>query len=131
MKKFELSPVFLIGHDKIDSDHAGLVRILNEMVDGCNGEDVKCCHQKWQQFYQTLRQHFIDEASIMIDYGYTRDPLEHQKILTIVKSMGEDCKDLNCWENFLFTVRNELLSWILKKDMLFAEHLITIGYNNP
>ncbi|NOZ43341.1 MAG: hypothetical protein GXP02_09320 [Alphaproteobacteria bacterium] len=36
VNKFELSSVFLIGHEKIDSGHAELVSILNKMVDGFN-----------------------------------------------------------------------------------------------
>ena len=131
MNKFELSSAFLIGHEKIDSDHFGLVRILNDMVDGFILGDVEVCRKGWQQFCAKLDQHFIDEAKIMDDLGYVDDVEDdHQEILDHVNTLGMRENSLDDWEACLFEMRNHLLSWILKKDLLFAEYLITIGYND-
>ncbi len=136
MNKFELSPAFIIGHEKIDSDHVELINILNEMIDGFVAEDLEYCQKKWQQFCVSLEQHFIDETEIMDDFGYI--PLDHdddheqdhQKILISVAAMAKKFSTLDDWEIGLFEVRNDLLTFILKHDLKFAEYLITIGYNN-
>jgi hemerythrin-like metal-binding protein len=136
VNKFELSTAFMIGHEKIDSDHASLVENLNEMSDAFVAGNVEGCLKEWQKFIAQLDQHFIDESEIMesfgfAEFGYIRDEHEddHQKILARVKSMGKKNNTLDDWEACLFDMRNDLLSWILKHDLLFAEHLITIGYN--
>jgi len=131
VNKFELSPAFLIGHKKIDSDHQALVKILNEMVDGFEAGDVELCQKKWHQFCTRLEQHFGDEITIMDDFDFaqTGHEAEHQEILDHIKAAGERDHSLDNWESCLFEMRSDLMSWILKKDLLFAEHLITIGYN--
>ncbi len=131
MNKFDLSPVFLIGHEKIDSDHRELVSILNDMVDGFVAGDVRHCRKEWQKFCTKLEQHFIDETRVMDDFGYAGDDDEddHQEILDHVNALGKRDNSLDDWEACLFEMRNHLLSWILKKDLLFAEYLITIGYD--
>lgn len=131
MNKFELSPVFLIGHEKIDSDHVLLVDILNEMVGSFILGSRDICLQKWRKFCEKLERHFTDEMDIMTGFGYSSDEhiKNHQKILARVKLMGKADNTLDDWEVCLFDMRNDLLSQILKHDLLFAEHLITIGYN--
>lgn len=131
MNKFELSAAFFIGHENIDSDHVELVRILNDMVDGFVAGDVEVCRNGWQQFCTKLDQHFNEEAKIMSDLGYVDDVEDdHQEILDHVTALGKRDNSLDDWEACLFEMRNHLLSWILKKDLLFAEHLVTIGYND-
>ena len=131
MNKFELSKAFYIGHEKIDADHRDLVRILNEMVDVCEAGDVLACQQKWHLFCQRIEQHFRDEIQIMNDFGYIKDDHEqgHQKILARVTEMKEQAHSLEDWQECLHEMRNDLLAWILKQDLLFAEHLVTIGHN--
>ena len=131
MNKFELSSAFLIGHEKIDADHAGLVNILNEMVDGFEGGDLNICKLKWEQFTKGLKQHFIDEAEIMNDFGYIEDEHDHDhdKILDHLITQEKKCNSLSDWEASIFEMRSELLSTILKHDLKFAEHLVTIGYS--
>lgn len=130
MNKFELSPAFLIGHKKIDADHALLVEILNEIVDSTNAGDLISCQRLWQQFIDKLQQHFTDEEKIMDSLGFSHLGHGHQQALEKITSLGQKCETQDCWEDCLFEMRNELLSWILKKDLYFAEHLVTIGYNN-
>lgn len=131
MNKFELSSAFLIGHEKIDSDHAGLVKILNDMVDSFVSSDVCSCRDVWLLFCTKLEQHFIDEVHIMNSFGFDEDGAEeeHQQILDHVNALGKNNTTIDDWEECLFEMRNHLLSWILKKDLLFAEYLITTGYN--
>jgi len=130
VNKFELSPAFLIGHKKIDSDHATLVEILNRIVDSFNSGDLPSCQKQWHLFCEKLQQHFADEEKIMDNLGFDRPGNDHQHILENIKSLGTKCETQNCWEDCLFAMRNELLSWILKKDLYFAEYLVTIGYND-
>jgi len=131
VNKFELSPAFLIGHDDIDSDHAELIKILNEMTDSFMAQDTKRCHEIWQQFCAKLNQHFIDETKVMAGFGYTeeKENSDHQKILAHIDTLGGEQNTLEDWKNCLFEMRNEFLSWILRHDLKFSEHLITIGYN--
>ncbi len=132
MNKFELTSAFLIGHEKIDSDHGGLVNTLNEMIDGFVAQDLDVCQKKWQQFCVQLTQHFADESKIMNEFGYIEDDhdADHQKILFHVNTLGNKDNALDDWEHCLFEVRSDLLTLILKHDLKFAEHLVTIGYNN-
>lgn len=131
MDKFEFSTAFLIGQEKIDSDHIDLIAILNEMVDGFMQGDTHLCQNKWQEFYTKLEKHFVDETEIMINYGYIDDDVDddHEKVLDHIINLGNKENSLENWEFCLYEMRNYLLSWILKKDLLFAEHLVTIGYN--
>lgn len=131
MIKFELSKAFHIGHEKIDADHRDLVRILNEMVDVFEAGDIPGCQQTWHLFCQRIEQHFGDEIKIMTDFGYGEDDHDagHQKILDRLIEMKNQAQSLNDWERCLIEMRSELLVWILKHDLLFAEHLVSIGYN--
>ncbi len=130
MNKFELSEAFLIGHEKIDADHSSLVQILNDMVDGFLADDLSDCKLKWKQFSDDLKQHFIDETKIMHDFGFVEYEHEqdHNSIIDRIYTQGQKCNSLEDWEMSLFEMRNELLSTILKHDLKFAEHLVTIGY---
>lgn len=131
MNKFELTPAFLIGHKKIDSDHAELVNILNEMIDGFRRGDAAFCQEKWQQFCVMLKQHFREESRIMRDFGFVDIDHEedHKNILARLNIMENNDNSLDNWEACLFEMRNDFLSTILKHDLKFAEYLITIGYN--
>lgn len=132
MKKFELSTAFLIGHEKIDSDHAELVVILNEMVDGFLKKDVDHCKTKWQSFCDRFKKHVQDEEIIMDEFGFFDQKHEntHQKVYEHVQSLGHGCDTLADWEACLYEMRNDVLTLILKHDLKFAEHLITVGYND-
>tara|TARA_R110002096_G_scaffold151307_9_gene313791 strand:- start:9397 stop:9801 length:405 start_codon:yes stop_codon:yes gene_type:complete len=132
VNKFELTPAFFIGHKEIDADHAALVSLLNKMVDAYMAEDLTACHDKWQQFCHKLEIHFATEVAIMQKFEFRESAgheEEHQEIIKIAKSLGEGCTTLGGWETCLFTMRDSLLSLILKRDLKFAEHLVTIGYN--
>ena len=131
MNKFELSSAFLIGHEKIDSDHVALVETLNVMVDAFTAKDIETCQKTWLHFCAQLKQHFIDETKIMNDFGYIEKDQgnDHQEILKHINTLGQDHNSLSDWEDCLLEMRNNLLSWILKHDLRFAQHLITIGYN--
>ncbi|MBL4801550.1 MAG: hypothetical protein JKY45_06620 [Emcibacter sp.] len=67
----------------------------------------------------------------MQDFGYISDDPkdEHQKILDHVTMLKRKNNSLKDWELCLFEMRNDLLTWILKHDLKFAEYLVTIGYN--
>lgn len=109
-----------------------LVTILNEMVDGFVAEDIELCQQKWHQFYRHLQKHFEDEVKIMFDLGFITEEHNdhHEEVLAHARALGANCKSLVDWEVCLYELRNDLLIWILKHDLKFAEHLITIGYND-
>lgn len=131
MNKFELSKAFHIGHEQIDADHGDLVRILNEMVDVFEAGDILGCQQTWHLFCQRIEKHFVDEIKIMADFGYVEDEHDqgHQQILDRIVELKNQAQTLEHWEDCLVEMRSDLLVWILKHDLLFAEHLVTIGYN--
>jgi len=66
----------------------------------------------------------------MHDFDFDYALHDHQKLLNHVQNMGKGCNTLTRWQDCLFEMRNDLLSWILREDLHFAEHLVTIGYNN-
>ncbi|GEM_PF-2734085 len=131
VNKFELSSAFIIGHKVIDGEHAELVSILNDMVDGFVTGDNGYCKSRWRHFCEKLRLHFKHEIKIMDDLGFEagRHEGHHEEMLDHISKVGADCHSLEDWENCLFIMRNDLLSWVLKHDLKFAEHLVSIGYS--
>lgn len=131
VNKFELSSAFIIGHEEIDAEHAELVDILNDMVDCFIERNVDYCKSKWQDFCEKLEQHFAHEIKIMDGLGFEDAQHEkgHEEILRHIQEIGANCQSLEDWEDCLFTMRNDLLTWVLKHDLKFAEYLFTIGYS--
>ena len=131
MNKFEISSAFIIGHDIIDKEHAELVSILNDMVDCFLEKDVDYCKSKWIEFCDKLKLHFDHEMEIMAELGFKTEKHEdhHRDVLKHILKTGTDCNTLEDWQNCLFIMRNDLLSWVLKHDLGFAEHLVSTGYN--
>ena len=132
MEKFILSDAFHIGHKKIDSDHENLVSILNDMVGGYVNNDKSLCRDKWYMFCEALELHFKEEGVIMADIGFAQEIHEggHDNILKHIRALGRDDNSLDDWEDCLYEMRNKLLSWILKEDLIFAEYLVTIEYKD-
>ncbi len=130
MNKFILSDAFRIGHKKIDSDHEKLVCILNEMVGGFANNDKYLCQEKWQLFCEALELHFKEESVIMVDMGFMHNALAegHNNVLKRIEALGRESNSLDDWEECLYEMRNKLLSWILKEDLIFAEYLVAINY---
>ena len=130
MNKFEISSAFIIGHEIIDSEHRELVSILNDMVDHYLAEDVESCKKLWGEFCEKLKQHFENEMEIMTELGFKADNHEegHERVLEQIYNLGNACEKLEDWANCLFAMRNDLLSWILRHDLGFAEYLDSIGY---
>ena len=133
MNKTELSSAFLIGHKEVDADHEELINILNALIEVCeiNDNDNDECYEKWQQFCDRLCQHFIDEEKIMRQFNFIDEEheIEHQTILKNFSTMGEKYKAQNNWEECIFEIRHSVLAQILRHDLKFAEHLVSIGYN--
>ncbi len=131
MNKFELSSAFIIGQEKIDSDHLRLVKILNDMVDGIVKRDVAYCQLKWEEFFTSLEQHLKDEEKIMHDFGFIHKntSIEHKKILTTMRDLGNNGNSITDWKQCIYKMRDGLLTCILKEDLIFAEFLATIGYS--
>jgi len=131
MSKIALSAAFLIGHDVIDTEHAELVSILNDMADGCRLEDAGRCQQSWQLLCKKLDQHFTNEENIMSNLGFnvSDHKQHHQEIAEYVKTLGQQSQTLTDWGNCFSEMQHKILSQILKHDLPFAEHLVTIGYN--
>ncbi len=128
----ELTSAFLIGHDVIDTEHAGLVDILNEMAKGLMAKDIGHCKEKWQLFCEKLEQHFASEEKIMASFDYVRREHNnhHSIMLEQMLVIGRDCNTLEGWEECFYQMRHEILSQILKYDLYFAEYLVTINYED-
>ena len=128
----ELSSAFLIGHDQIDEEHLELVEILNDMAKGLLSKDIAICEQDWKKFCEKLAQHNINEAKIMEEFGF--DSLKHQDgdkvILLKIIAVGEECANITDWRECFYEMRHQFLSLILKHDLYFAEHLVSIGYQD-
>jgi len=131
MNKLVLSSAFLIGHDVIDAEHAELVDILNDIIEGYKSKDIGQCKENWQIFGQALRRHFADEEKIMADLGFDNKEhqLHHQEIIKHIKIACGKNKTLEDWKNCLVEMIHDILTTILKYDLKFAEYLIGIGYS--
>lgn len=131
VNKLKLSSAFLIGHEKIDSDHDELVNILNTMIDVCKIHDADICLEVWNKFYDRLRLHFKEEEDIMREFDFEDEVhvKDHQAILTDVQSLCEKYKQQNNWEGCIREIRQNMLAQVLRHDLKFAEYLVTIGYN--
>ena len=131
MNKLELSSAFLIRHDVIDAEHAELVNILNDIIEGYKSKDILRCKESWQIFGQALRRHFTSEEQIMADLGFDKKEhrIHHQKIIEHIKVKCGKNKTLKDWKNCLVEVEHDILTTILRYDLKFSEYLIGIGYS--
>ncbi|MCF8475157.1 MAG: hypothetical protein K9G26_10720 [Emcibacter sp.] len=132
MKYFELTPAFLVGHEQIDKEHLEIIGLLNGMVDAFTASDTDHCQKIFTNICERLEMHFKNEAEIMEEFGFIDARRENidDLILEKVKKLGNVQNSLADWKQFIFEMRHELLILILKDDLKFAEHLITIGYND-
>jgi len=131
MRKLELSSAFLIGHKVIDAEHAGLVDIINDIIEGYRLKDIARCKESWLLFGQALRRHFADEEKIMADLGFDIKAHQHhhREIIKHIKVACGKNKTLEDWKNCLVELEHDILTSILRYDLYFAEYLVGIGYS--
>lgn len=131
MQKFKISTAFKIGHEKIDSDHAELIGLLNDMIDAVGTNDLGSMPDRGQVYYERLKLHFIEEQDIMKGFGFVDEKhfQLYNDILDKTQQKKEGCKTLEDWQGYILGMGNYLMSWVLKNDLKFAEYLITVGHN--
>jgi len=131
MNKFELSPAFYIGHENIDRDHKELVVILNAMIDACQNKDISVCKKLWAEFYKKMQKHFEYEEQIQTEFRFEKVS-EHRarstEILHNMKKLSENAVDIDDWCKCIEEVFHNLMPFILRNDLPFAEHLHAIKH---
>lgn len=70
MKHIVLMDSLLVGHPKIDAEHAELVKLVNEFVDIAKGESGDDGCEKIGEIAEKLRRHIENEEAIMVRVGY-------------------------------------------------------------
>ena len=131
VRKFRVSAAFTIGHEKIDSDHAELIDMLNDMIDAVVANDLHSMEGKGQAFHERLKRHFIEEENIMKGFGFVdKNHFQlYNDVLVKIQQKCESCKSIEDWQDCILEMGGNLMSWVLKNDLKFAEHLVTMGYN--
>jgi len=132
MNKFVMMDALLVGHSVIDTEHAGIIGIINDMVDAVQDRDLELCEAKWLQLQEAINQHFMNEEVIMADLYYVEKQhiQAHRKIVTDLDAIGKKCITIEDWGHCMENALHRIVDNILNHDLGFSKHLTGIKYKD-
>jgi hemerythrin len=122
---------FIIGHNRIDEEHSGLINALNEIINCINKNDLKGCEEKFGTFIQKFIDHDENEKKIMIDLNFKDSKGHSQQHLIVfqeIKKQKETCGNVADWEILCIKIFDHLVKTVFNHDLKFKSHLININY---
>ncbi|CAM2966010.1 bacteriohemerythrin [Hathewaya histolytica] len=121
---------FVIGVDKIDSQHKHLFKIANDAYDVLKNE---FCIDKYDKIIKILEElkeytifHFNAEENYMQEIGYKKlftHKIEHNKFIEKIKNVNLDNIDKD-QDAYLLEILEFVVNWI-ENHILYTDKLIT------
>ncbi len=121
--------LYSVGHHEIDSQHQGLVNILNELFDKmAKGEGKSILSEILQRLMRYTKEHFQYEEMLMMQYGYPRlaDHKEkHREFVDKIAEFNEKYEkgDGQVSSEVLRFLRDWLVNHIQKSDKDYSAYL--------
>ena len=131
MNIIELSPAFKIGHNIIDKEYVKIVDILNRLHDLISCENRIISKDQWAYFVAKLEHHFALEENIKTTYAYPRIAIDRTISSRLVKNArknAQKCQSQTDWQKCIVETIHSIISYILRYDLMFAQHLREIGF---